>query len=153
MHWHPAYVVALAGAGLNAAAMAGTKRLTEADGALTTLAYTALTALVLSFPAIWQNWPWDQPLFLVLAVSGALGVYFGQQAMRYADMSLLAPYDYLRLPLVILIGFTFFKEMPGVATWIGAALIVGSGILVWMREARRAPIPVPSVASAQQTRL
>ena len=108
---------------------------------------------MLSFPAIWQNWPWDQPLFLVLAVSGALGVYFGQQAMRYADMSLLAPYDYLRLPLVILIGFTFFKEMPGVATWIGAALIVGSGILVWMREARRAPIPVPSVASAQQTRL
>ncbi len=151
--WNPVYLVALAGAALNAAAMAGTKRLTETDGAHTTLAYTSAVALVLSLPALWENWPWHDPLFLVLAVSGAATVHFGQQAMRYADMSLLAPYDYLRLPLVILVGFVVFHEVPGIATWGGAALIILSGVLLWVRETKRVLVPNPAVASDSAPRL
>ena len=151
--WNPVYLVALAGAALNATAMAGTKRLTETDGAQTTLAYTAAVALVLSLPALWENWPWHDPLFLVLAVSGAATVHFGQQAMRYADMSLLAPYDYLRLPLVILVGFVVFHEVPGIATWGGAALIILSGVLLWVRETKRVLVPNPAVASDSAPRL
>jgi drug/metabolite transporter (DMT)-like permease len=138
VHWNPVYLVALAGAALNAAAMTGSKHLTQTDGHLTTMAYSAAVTLVFSSPAIAEAWPWDQPVLLLLAVSGGLGILFSQLAMRAADMSLLAPYDYLRLPLVILIGFSLFNEVPPATTFAGVALILTSGALLWVRESRRA---------------
>jgi drug/metabolite transporter (DMT)-like permease len=137
VHWNPVYLAALAGAALNAAAMTGSKYLTQIDGQLTTMTYSAVVSLVFSLSALTEAWPWDDPVFLILAVSGGLGMWFGQLAVLHADMSLLAPYDYLRLPLVILIGVTVFNEVPGVITFGGVALILTSGVLLWVRETRR----------------
>jgi drug/metabolite transporter (DMT)-like permease len=137
VHWNPIYLIALAGAALNAAAMTGSKYLTQIDGQMTTMAYSAAVSLVFSLSAITQAWPWSQPVFLVLAVSGGQGTLFDQLAVLHADMSLLAPYDYLRLPLVILIGFSVFNEVPGAITFGGVALILASGALLWVRETRR----------------
>jgi drug/metabolite transporter (DMT)-like permease len=135
--WNSVYLIALAGAALNAAAMTGSKYLTQIDGQLTTMAYSASVSLLFSLPALTEAWPWDHPVFLVLAISGALGMWFSQSAVLHADMSLLAPYDYLRLPFVILIGFLVFNEVPGVVTFAGVALILTSGVLLWVRETRR----------------
>jgi drug/metabolite transporter (DMT)-like permease len=137
VHWNPVYLIALAGAALNAAAMTGSKYLTQVDGQLTTMVYSAAVSLLFSLSALAEAWPWHQPEFLVLAISGALGIWFGQLAVVNADMSLLAPYDYLRLPFVILIGIVAFSEVPGVVTFGGVALILASGFLLWMRETQR----------------
>jgi drug/metabolite transporter (DMT)-like permease len=138
VHWNPVYLIALGGAALNAAAMTGSKYLTQIDGQDTTMAYSAAVSLLFSLSAVTEAWPWDHPVFLVLAISGGLGMWFGQLAVLHADMSLLAPYDYLRLPFVIAIGFVAFNEVPGVVTFGGVALILTSGVLLWARETRRA---------------
>jgi drug/metabolite transporter (DMT)-like permease len=42
----------------------------------------------------------------------------------------LAPVDYLALPYTALSGFVFFAEVPTVAVWAGAALIVPACLIV-----------------------
>ena len=46
----------------------------------------------------------------------------------------MAPYDYVRLPMVALIGYLFFGEVTDLTTWIGAAVIVGASAYVTRRE-------------------
>ena len=43
---------------------------------------------------------------------------------------MLAPVDYLALPYAALLGFVFFAEVPAVAVWAGAALIVAACLIV-----------------------
>jgi drug/metabolite transporter (DMT)-like permease len=149
VHWNPVYLIALAGAALNAAAMTGSKYLTRIDGQVTTLAYTAAVMLLCSLPAIAEPWPIEQSgLLALLGVAGGLGMLFSQLAVLHADMSLLAPYDYLRLPLIISIGLLLFDERLSFATAGGVTLILASGLLLWRKEiAQRATLP-----AAQATR-
>jgi len=136
-HWNPIYLIALGGAAMNAVAVTATKYLGQRDGPLTVLAYLAVVSLAFSLSAVERGWPWDElPALLVLGVSGAPGLMFSQLAVRDTDMSLLAPYDYLRLPLVMLLGFWFFSEVPTVITFCAAALILASGALLWAQETR-----------------
>lgn len=52
------------------------------------------------------------------------------RAFSLADASLLAPIDFLRLPVVGLLGFIFFAEVPGLTTWVGGFVILISTFVV-----------------------
>ncbi len=63
-------------------------------------------------------------------------------AFRYADASVLAPFSYVQLVWVTLIGFFLFGEVPDAITFAGAAIIIASGIYTAHRErVRRARSP------------
>ncbi|MGR3197673.1 MAG: hypothetical protein ACU0DM_02910, partial [Paracoccus sp. (in: a-proteobacteria)] len=47
-----------------------------------------------------------------------------------ADASLVAPLDFLRLPLVATLAYVFFGEVIGAAVWIGAMLILAATVLI-----------------------
>ena len=49
---------------------------------------------------------------------------------------MVAPFDYLRLPIVALIAFVAFGEVPGVWVWIGGGVIAASSIYLAQHEAR-----------------
>jgi drug/metabolite transporter (DMT)-like permease len=56
-----------------------------------------------------------------------------------APASVLAPLDFLRLPVVALMAFSFFSEVPAAQTWIGAAVIIGAAFIgtrgiTWRRK-------------------
>ena len=53
---------------------------------------------------------------------------------RYADMSVIAPFEYVSLILTIIIGFVVFADVPTLAMIVGALIIVASGIAVILRE-------------------
>jgi drug/metabolite transporter (DMT)-like permease len=136
--WDPIYLIALGGAALNAMAVTATKHLGHRDAPLTILAYLALVSMMFSLSAIGRVWPWDEWATLsVIGASAGLGLLLGQLAVRDADMSLLAPYDYVRLPLVMLLGFWIFGEVPTVKTFAAAVLILASGTALWRHERRR----------------
>ncbi|MGR3341840.1 MAG: hypothetical protein ACU0DI_01155, partial [Paracoccaceae bacterium] len=44
------------------------------------------------------------------------------------------PYEYAGLPLAVMWGYLIFGTLPGVSTGIGIALIMGSGLFVFLRE-------------------
>jgi len=63
-----------------------------------------------------------------------LGYYAIVQAMRVADASALQPFRYTRLVFSMITGMVFFHERPDALTFVGAVLIIGSGLYTFLRE-------------------
>lgn len=93
-------------------------------------------ALVASIP-VWV-WPsWSSLGWLVLqGLLGGIGPLCFSKALRFGDASTLMPFDFLRLPIIAMIGFLAFAEVPEVWTWVGAAVIFLAVILL-VRDERR----------------
>jgi len=89
-------------------------------------------ALILAVPALWV---WSAPSLADLAqfaLLGTLGVVAHTMlahAFARIEAARLAPVTYVTLVWGVLFGFLFFAEIPGLATFAGAALIVFGTIL------------------------
>ncbi len=70
------------------------------------------------------------PVFMLLALFGVSGHFLLTWAFARAPAGVLAVVDYLALPYAALLGFAFFGEVPSLAVWAGAALIVGACAIV-----------------------
>jgi drug/metabolite transporter (DMT)-like permease len=67
-------------------------------------------------------------------VFGMLGYHALTYAMRTGDVSAVTPFRYTRLIFAMVLAMALFGERPDLATWIGAALVVGSGIFALTRR-------------------
>ena len=87
---------------------------------------------------VWQ-WP-DNTLWPCLMAMGAfafLGHITMVRAFNSADASLVATFDFSRLPIAVVIGLVFFGETTDLMTWLGAIVIFGAAIVVTRAEALR----------------
>lgn len=66
----------------------------------------------------------------VFAVAGYHALTY---AMRTGEVSAVTPFRYTRLIFAMVLAMALFGERPDLATWIGAALVVGSGIFALKR--------------------
>ena len=73
-------------------------------------------------------------LGLIAATCHLLVVY----AYRAASIGILAPFQYIEIIAATILGLVIFGDFPDAPTWLGIAIIVGSGIYVFRREARLA---------------
>ncbi|MGE0416355.1 MAG: DMT family transporter [Acetobacteraceae bacterium] len=123
--WRPDYLIALAGACLNAGSMVATKALERRDSTLTIMTWLTTLSTIACIPAIFEPWPAIEmwPWLLGISVMGTSGLYIGLMAIRAAELSVLAPFDYSRLIMAALFGIILFREMPDVTGLIGAAVI------------------------------
>lgn len=103
------------------------------------LALMALGSGALAWPD-WQPIRHDD-LWLIAAIGvvGALGQYAITLAFRHGEASLLAPLEYTALVWGVLLDATIWGVLPDSATWIGAAIIVASGLYLIRRERGRVP--------------
>ncbi len=72
------------------------------------------------------------PAMIGIAVAGLSAHYCLANAFRAGDASLVVPLDFLRLPLIAIVGWLFFGETLDVYVFIGAAIII-CGILLNLR--------------------
>ncbi len=79
----------------------------------------------------------DLALLALQGVLGALCMALMTHAFSLADASIVAPVDFLRLPLVALLGYALFDESPRSMTWAGGALICAAALMA-SRASRRA---------------
>jgi drug/metabolite transporter (DMT)-like permease len=78
-----------------------------------------------------EHWPW----LGALGVSGALGQHFITQAFRYAPASVVAPFEYTALLWGVAIDWAFWAVLPSARMFLGATLVVASGIyLIWREQ-------------------
>jgi drug/metabolite transporter (DMT)-like permease len=78
----------------------------------------------------------------VLGVVGLTSHYCLTQAFRSGDATVVVPLDFLRIPLIALVGWMFYGESLDGFVFAGAALII-AGILWNLRaESRRRGVPV-----------
>lgn len=95
-----------------------------------------------------RAWVWpeggDRWLFLGLGLNSAIIGFALAQAYRLADAAVVAPFEYIGLPLAIFWGWVIWGDVPTPIVWAGSALILGSGLFVFIREkfkSRRLPLP------------
>lgn len=88
-----------------------------------------------------RAWVWpdgsDVWLFVGLGLNSAIIGYCLGQAYRMADAATVAPFEYVGLPLAIIWGWLIWGELPGLAGMAGIALILGSGLFVFLRERQK----------------
>jgi drug/metabolite transporter (DMT)-like permease len=70
------------------------------------------------------------------AIAGVMGYGALTAAMRTGEVSVVAPFRYVRLVFALLIALALFGERPDALTMTGAALIVGSGLWTLWRDGR-----------------
>ncbi|WP_323036098.1 DMT family transporter [Pararhodobacter sp.] len=76
----------------------------------------------------------DLWLFVGIAFFGTAGMTMMTQAFRFAPASVVAPFDYTALIWATLLGWIFWGEVPALATYLGAAVIIASGTYIVWRE-------------------
>jgi drug/metabolite transporter (DMT)-like permease len=84
----------------------------------------------------------DAWLILGVGIGGALGQYAITEAFRVGEASMIAPLEYTALVWGVLLDLALWGVLPDAVTWIGAAIIVASGLYLLRREraqAARAP--------------
>jgi drug/metabolite transporter (DMT)-like permease len=83
---------------------------------------------------------WAMPsLFDWVIMSGlgliwASGMYFVARAYSSALASVVAPFEYVALPINVMWGFVLWQELPTLTTWAGACLALYSGLYILYRE-------------------
>jgi drug/metabolite transporter (DMT)-like permease len=82
---------------------------------------------------------------LALFVGSALLVGSAQALMiesfRLGEIGLVGPFKYTSLVWAILLGLLVWGDLPDAWTWVGSALVVGSGLYIWHRELLLAKSP------------
>lgn len=125
------YTVAIiASAGFYAASWLMVKHLAAADSPSVIVLYLNLLLLPLSVLPAWLAWA---PLtiddllpLLILGLGGWVAHFAQAKAFGYGDVGVLAPMDFLRLPLVALAAYLFFDQIPPRFVWLGGAIIVAA---------------------------
>ena len=117
-----------------------TRKLSFTDSPIVTLIFTGVIGCIfISFivPFFWSYLNLHQILFLVLLASiGTLGHFLIILSLRLGEASKLAPLGYFEISTNILVGYIFFDDLPDVWIYSGLALIVLSGIYIFIRENR-----------------
>jgi drug/metabolite transporter (DMT)-like permease len=114
------------------------RRLSESETPLMILTQFALfSTLLLAIPAIWVwRWPdgWGWTLAVGVSLSATIGQFFWVQAFKAGEMSAVAPFEYMRLPFAVFVGWLVWGEMPVVWTYVGASIVIASTLYIAHRE-------------------
>jgi len=123
----PAALAMLAGAFAYASVNISTKRLVKNDSAFAILFYMSAIQLPLGlFPALPQ---WvapgiaELPWIIAIGVAGLVAHYCITRALHIADAMLVVPIDFLRLPLIAVVGVLMYGEPLEAQILLGAAVI------------------------------
>ena len=106
-----------------------TKRLLRDDSALCVLFWmTALQTLFGLILAQWGGFTWPTaalaPWLVVIGLTGLSAHYALSSALVLAPASTVAPMEFLRLPVIALVGVWLYSEPLEVLVFIGAAIIL-----------------------------
>jgi drug/metabolite transporter (DMT)-like permease len=76
----------------------------------------------------------DLPLMMILGIFASVGGYCISQAYRLGEAAIVAPVEYLTMPLSIAWGVLVFGTWPDAVAWCGIGLILSSGLYTVWRE-------------------
>jgi drug/metabolite transporter (DMT)-like permease len=141
----PAVLLLLASAGAYALYQIATRWVMAHDSPATGIIFAALlgsfgTSLILPFVFVMPRSLFDLAMFLSLGCLGGLGHFLVIKAFQAAPASVIAPLGYVELLGTATLGYLIFANFPDSLTWVGALIIIVSGLYIAMRERRRVGI-------------
>ena len=131
-------VVVLMGAVLAALAQVFVRKLVATESTAAIVFWFTITSSVMALFTLPWGWvvpPWQVALMLVMAgLLGGIGQILLTSSYRFADASLVAPFDYTSMILALLIGYFIFDEVPTGTMLVGAGIVIAAGVLIIWRE-------------------
>lgn len=105
-----------------------TKSLSNSESPVLILFYMSLIQLPIGFVLAISTWTWptlQQWLWLLIIGFTALSAHYClSKAMQYAEVSMVVTVDFLRLPLIALVGVALYSEAFEISLLIGGLLMV-----------------------------
>jgi drug/metabolite transporter (DMT)-like permease len=138
----PAVLLILASSLAYALYQIATRSVGRFDSAETGIIFAALLgslvmSLVMPFIFVMPTTLSDWLLFCSLGLLGGIGHYLVIQAFQRGPAAVIAPLGYIELVGSAVLGYVIFHNLPDLWTWVGAGVIIGSGIYIAFRERRR----------------
>jgi drug/metabolite transporter (DMT)-like permease len=125
--FHPAALVMLLGSLFYAGNMIFTKRLSATDTALAVTFWMSAVQLPVTLVAALPSWVAPQladvPWIVVIGAGSFAAHYSMTRAMKLADATVVVPIDFIRLPLIAVVGAVFYAEPFDPLVIVGAAVI------------------------------
>jgi len=131
---------ALGGAFLTACAMTQIRRLVQTETTASIVFWFTVISSLFGLVTM-PGWVWPGPAVATalagIGILGGLGQIFLTAGYRYAEASVIAPFEYTTLVWALLIGWLAFGDLPDWFALAGGIVVVLSGILVIRDERRR----------------
>lgn len=92
-----------------------------------------------------RAWIWpareDWPVFAAIGLTSGFGAVLISQAYRLCEAAIVAPFEYIAMPLAVVWGVVVFSDWPDAVSWTGITLIIGGGLYTLWRETRVRTLP------------
>ncbi|WP_460273046.1 DMT family transporter [Celeribacter sp. ULVN23_4] len=131
--------MALGGACLAAIVQLHVRNMVRTESTTSIVFWFSMSCTVAGLGTIFFT-PWVMPSGMVLVylilggLIGGVAQVFLTSCYRYADASLLAPFEYASMLVALMIGYVFFDEVPTGAMLLGAFIVIAAGIVIILRE-------------------
>ena len=149
--FHPAVILSLCGALFTALYFLLTRKLAGVDSTTTQQFYAALVATLCIAPFAFGGWAWPADAagwsaFAMIGAAALIGHQFLTSAHRFAPASVLAPFGYFQIIFMTASSWLLFNQPPSVWVFVGAPIVIGSGLYIWLRERKLHKAVVTEVA-------
>ena len=138
VNFHWAMLLSLTAALSTALYQIATRKVGAEDRALTSLFYVSLVGSFAAAPIAPIGWAMPDlgqwGLLALMGFYGMFGHFMLTQAHRMAPAPALAPFVYVQIIWMTLIGYLVFGDIPDAVTVAGASVVVASGLYVFYRE-------------------
>jgi len=119
-----------------------TKSLSSSESPVLILFYMSLIQLPIGFVLAISTWVWPTPeqwFWLVIIGFTALSAHYClSKAMQYAEVSMVVTVDFLRLPLIALVGVFLYAEEFEISLLLGGLLmVIGNLINIGRSQSKR----------------
>ena len=109
----------------------------DASATMATIVGSVVALPMLPFEWVTPALGWDCVLFVAIGICAGVGHYFLTIAYSQAPASVVAPFNYVQLIGAAILGYLVFDSIPDFWTWVGAGVIVCSGLYLGHAERLR----------------
>lgn len=131
-------VAAVTATALSATAALLIRRLVHTERTATVVIWFSISSSIFALftlPFGWDYLTMEQTIYLICGgMCGGVAQMMMTEAYRYAEASVVAPFEYTSLILAIAFGFLIFGDLPTAHTIIGGLIVVGAGLYIVWRE-------------------
>lgn len=139
-HW--AALIIVFSALMNGLYQIVTREIADTERPETSAIYSSIVGafgMLVVLPFAWRApaSPLHFALFCSLGVLGAMGHYFIALSLRFAPVNIVTPFQYVQMLGSVLVGYLLFGDLPDALTWLGAAIVIASGLYIGWTQTRR----------------
>lgn len=137
--FHPAVLLSLGNAVFTALYMLLTRKLAGVDSTKTQQFFAAGVATLCIAPFGLGAFQWPADLaqwaaFLIIGLAALIGHLFITTAHRFAPATVLAPFGYFQIIFMTAASWIVFNQLPSTWIYVGAPIVIASGLYIWLRE-------------------